>query len=55
MTQLRLYQNCPICYRLVNTYESAPRRYGHDACGKALLGWNWEAMDDDTTTESQAQ
>ncbi|WP_078353591.1 hypothetical protein [Mycobacteroides chelonae] len=46
MTQLRLYQNCPICFRLVNTYESAPYRHGHDACGKALLSWNWEAMDD---------
>lgn len=56
MTQLRLYQNCPICYRLVNTYDSAPRRYGHDACGKALLGWDWDAMNtDEPTTESQAQ
>ncbi|WP_176138416.1 hypothetical protein [Mycobacterium sp. D16R24] len=55
MTQLLLYKPCCICFCLVNTYESAPYRHGHDACGKALLSWNWEAMDDDTTAEGQAQ
>lgn len=56
MTQLKLYQPCLICGGLVNTYDSAPRRIGHDACGKALLGWDWDSMnDDEPTTESQAQ
>ncbi|WP_176112799.1 hypothetical protein [Mycobacterium sp. 96-892] len=55
MTQLFLYKPCCICFCLVNTYESAPYRHGHDACGKALLSWNWEAMDTDTTAEGQAQ
>lgn len=50
MSQIPLYQWCAICGRLVNSYQSAPRRYGHDACSKAFSNWNWEAENTEDTT-----